>query len=190
MTSSGHFTFLPITFDRKEIETRERCQSVRLTKTDQLICNMTCVMLEHTWEPLYCPVCYMGSFMDVDANKRTWNWKNVFFPGLRKKDMQHDLLRSLVDLDLMWPYVKITNWSFNVKKHIIRSGLTRGTHWCQNNSPNLCSSEVIDTKLFPQKRKFYFWWPLVHTLLIEPPIWRHRLIAKVQGYHLAISKSC
>ena len=41
MTSSGHFTFLPITFDRKEIETRERCQSVRLTKTDQLICNMT-----------------------------------------------------------------------------------------------------------------------------------------------------
>ena len=41
MTSSGHFTFLPITFDRKEIETWERCQSVHLTKTDQLICNMT-----------------------------------------------------------------------------------------------------------------------------------------------------
>ena len=43
MTSSGHFTFLQITFDRKEIETRERCISVRLTKTDQLICNMTCL---------------------------------------------------------------------------------------------------------------------------------------------------
>ena len=43
MTSSGHFTFLPITFDRKEIETWERCQCVRLTKTDQLICNMTCL---------------------------------------------------------------------------------------------------------------------------------------------------
>ena len=41
MTSSGHFTVLPITLDRKEIETWERCQSVRLTKTDQLICNMT-----------------------------------------------------------------------------------------------------------------------------------------------------
>ena len=41
MTSSGHFTFLPITFDRKEVETWERCQSFRLTKTDQLICNMT-----------------------------------------------------------------------------------------------------------------------------------------------------
>ena len=41
MTSSGHFTFLPITFDRKEIETWGRCQSVRLTKTDHLICNMT-----------------------------------------------------------------------------------------------------------------------------------------------------
>ena len=41
MTSSGHFTFLPITFDRKEIEAWERCQSVRLIKTHQLICNMT-----------------------------------------------------------------------------------------------------------------------------------------------------
>ena len=41
MTSSDHFTFLPITVDRKEIETWERCQSVRLTKTDQLIFNMT-----------------------------------------------------------------------------------------------------------------------------------------------------
>ena len=42
MTSSGHRTFLPITFDRKEmIETWERCQSVRLIKTHHLICNMT-----------------------------------------------------------------------------------------------------------------------------------------------------
>ena len=41
MTSSGHFTFLPITFDRKEIEEWERCRSVHLIKTDQLICNMT-----------------------------------------------------------------------------------------------------------------------------------------------------
>ena len=40
MTSSGHCTFLPITFYRKEIETWERCQSVRLIKTHQLICNM------------------------------------------------------------------------------------------------------------------------------------------------------
>ena len=41
MMSSGHFTFLPIPFDRKEIETWERCLSVHLTKTDHLICNMT-----------------------------------------------------------------------------------------------------------------------------------------------------
>ena len=41
MTSSGHRTFLPITFDRKEIETWERCQSVRLIKTHHPICNMT-----------------------------------------------------------------------------------------------------------------------------------------------------
>ena len=41
MTSSGHYTFLPITFYREEIETWERCQSVRFIKTHQLICNMT-----------------------------------------------------------------------------------------------------------------------------------------------------
>ena len=41
MTYSGHCTFLPITFDRKEIEAWERYQSVRLIKTHQLICNMT-----------------------------------------------------------------------------------------------------------------------------------------------------
>ena len=41
MTSSGHRTFLPIAFDRKEIKTWERCQSVRLTKMHHLICNMT-----------------------------------------------------------------------------------------------------------------------------------------------------
>ena len=41
MSSSGHCTFLPITFHRKEIETWDRCQSVRLIKTHQLICNMT-----------------------------------------------------------------------------------------------------------------------------------------------------
>ena len=41
MTSSGHRTFLSITFDRKKIETWDRCQSVRLIKTHHLICNMT-----------------------------------------------------------------------------------------------------------------------------------------------------
>ena len=66
-------------------------------------------------------------------------------------DMQHDLLRSLCDLDLGWPEVKVTNLPFKVKKHISRSGLTRGTQWCQNYSPILCSSEVIDKKTFPLK---------------------------------------
>ena len=41
MTSSGHRTFLRITFGRKEIETWERCKSVRLIETHHLICNMT-----------------------------------------------------------------------------------------------------------------------------------------------------
>ena len=41
MTSSGHHTFWSITFDRKKIETWERCQRVRLIKTHHLICSMT-----------------------------------------------------------------------------------------------------------------------------------------------------
>ena len=51
MTSSGHRTFLPITFDRKEIETWERCQSVRLMKTHHAMCNMT----------------YLGGFMTLTS---------------------------------------------------------------------------------------------------------------------------
>ena len=42
MRSSGHRKFLPITFDRKEMETTwEMCQSVRLIKTYHQICNTT-----------------------------------------------------------------------------------------------------------------------------------------------------
>ena len=41
LTSSGHYTFLPITLDRKELETWEKCQSVFLDETHWLICNMT-----------------------------------------------------------------------------------------------------------------------------------------------------
>ena len=41
MTSSGHHTFLTITFDKKETDTWEKCISVRLIKTHHLICNMT-----------------------------------------------------------------------------------------------------------------------------------------------------
>ena len=40
MTLSGHRISLSITFDRKKIETWERCQSVRLIKTHHLICNI------------------------------------------------------------------------------------------------------------------------------------------------------
>ena len=41
MTSSGRRTFLPITFDRNELETWGWCHSVRLVKAHRLICNMT-----------------------------------------------------------------------------------------------------------------------------------------------------
>ena len=49
MTSSGHYTFLPITFDRKELETWGMCQSVCLDETHWLICNMA----------------YLGHFRDL-----------------------------------------------------------------------------------------------------------------------------
>ena len=102
MTSSGHRTFLPITFDRKETETWEKCQNVRLIKTHHLICNMV----------------YLGRSVTLTS-------------GDLRSNLQIDLSRS--------------------KKHINRSGLTRGTQWGQNHSPNLCSSEVMDKKRFPLK---------------------------------------
>ena len=49
VTSSGQNTFLPITIDRKEIETWIRSQFVCLDKTHGLICNMT----------------YLGHFRDL-----------------------------------------------------------------------------------------------------------------------------
>ena len=41
MTSSGRQRFLPITFDRNELETWGWCHRVRLVKTHWLTCNMT-----------------------------------------------------------------------------------------------------------------------------------------------------
>ena len=41
MTSSGRRMFLPITFDRNELETWGWCHSVRLVKAHRLICNMS-----------------------------------------------------------------------------------------------------------------------------------------------------
>ena len=46
MTSSGRRTFLPINFDRNELETWGWCHSVRLVKAHRLTCNMT--YLGHT----------------------------------------------------------------------------------------------------------------------------------------------
>ena len=41
MTSSGRQRFLPITFDRNELETWGWCHSVRLVTAHRLTCNMT-----------------------------------------------------------------------------------------------------------------------------------------------------
>ena len=40
MTSSGRQSFLPITFDRNELETWGWCHSVRIVKAHRLTCNM------------------------------------------------------------------------------------------------------------------------------------------------------
>ena len=47
MTSSGRRAFfLPITFDRNELETCGWCHSVRLVKARRLTCNMTYLVLK------------------------------------------------------------------------------------------------------------------------------------------------
>ena len=68
--------------------------------------------------------------------------------------MQHDLLRSHCDLELAWPEVKVQNGPSKDKKHMNRSGLTRGTRWCQACSPSLSSLEGIHEKTLPQKTIF------------------------------------
>ena len=72
MASSGHCTFLPVTFFyRKEIETWERCQSVRLIKTHQLICNTT----------------YLGHFVTLTLGDP---WSNLQIELLRSKSISID----------------------------------------------------------------------------------------------------
>ena len=39
MTSQGHIAFLPVTLDRTEIETWNKCQCVCLIEADYMICN-------------------------------------------------------------------------------------------------------------------------------------------------------
>ena len=48
---------------------------------------------------------------------------------------------------------------------------------------------LVVKKLFMKKRTFFLWWPLILTVLGWPPIWGHRSIAEIQGYHLAMVRS-
>ena len=105
MTSSGRRTFfLPITFDRNELETRGWCHSVRPVKAHRWTCNMT----------------YLGHTV-------TLTWRD---------------LRSNFEIDL-----------FKDKKHMNRSGLTRGTRWRPNYSP---SKMLFMKKRVPQNAIFIF----------------------------------
>ena len=108
---------------------------------------------------------------------------------VKATDMQYDLLRSHCDLDLAWPEDKFQNWPFKDNKHMDRSGLTRGTRWCQNYSPSFSTSEVIHWQTFPPKRSFSLWWPLVLTVLGWPQIGGHRSIAEIQGYLIILLAS-
>ena len=42
-----------------------------------------------------------------------------------------------------------------IKKHMDRSGLTRGTRWCQAYSLSLSSLEVIHEKTLPEKNDIF-----------------------------------
>ena len=52
-------------------------------------------------------------------------------------DMQHDLLKSLCDIDLGWTKVKFATSSFNGKKYIKRSDLTSVAWWCPKYFPTV-----------------------------------------------------
>ena len=96
MPSSVHRTFLLITFDRKEIETWKRCQSVRLIKTHHLIYNMA----------------YFSHFVTLTSGDLGWN-------------LQIDLSRSkLISVDPAWRVehngVKIISLFYVVQKLLIK----------------------------------------------------------------------
>ena len=70
MTSSGRQSFLPITFERNELETWGWCLSVRLVKAHRLTCNMTylCHTVTLTWRDL-------RSNFKIDLSRiKTYGW--------------------------------------------------------------------------------------------------------------------
>ena len=72
MTSSGRQRFLPITFDRNELETWDWCHSVRLLKAHRLTCNMTYLgdTVTLTWRDLR-SFFFQLTFQD---KKTTYEW--------------------------------------------------------------------------------------------------------------------
>ena len=70
MASSGRRTFfLPIAFDRNELEAWGWCHSVRLVKAHRRTCNMTCLghIVTLTWRDL------RSNFkIDLSRTKNTW----------------------------------------------------------------------------------------------------------------------
>ena len=137
MASSGHRTFLPIIFHRKEMETWEKCQSVRLIKTHQLIWNMI----------------YLGHFATLTSGDLRSNLqvdlsrsKSILFdPAWREEhngvkiipvtDVVQKLLLKTIKkrtYDIWWPLVRTVHtidWTANLKAEIDSwcSGLSFGS---------------------------------------------------------------
>ena len=127
-----------------------------------------------------------------DRNKLgTWSWCHSVCL-VKAHRLTCDMIYLGHTVNLTWRDLR-SNFKIDlsrIKKHLDRSDLTRGARWCQNYSFSLSSWEEIHEKHFHQNTCFFLWWPLVLTVLGWPPIWGHRSIAEIQGYHLAILQSC
>ena len=101
-------------------------------------------------------------------------------------DMQYDLLRSQCDIYLVWPEV-----NFKIGLSMITNIRIDPAWREEHDGVKIIPLAWVVEKLFTEKniseeRDFDLWWGLVLTVLGWPPIWGHRWIAEIQGYHFTI----
>ena len=77
-------------------------------------------------------------------------------------DMQYDPFRSLRDLGLTWPEVKLWPWPFKVMVCMVRRALTRQTRWCQIRCSTFKNKDFIVENPFWKILEF---WPLETSIL-------------------------
>ena len=102
--------------------------------------------------------------------------------------MQVDLFRSIRDLDLGWPEVKVTKWPFLVTKYMSRSALTRERRWWKHQCSISNSEEVIDEKIdeidVPENGTFFVWPDLEGQRLTQIGQLAHHWIRNIPSYPL------